>query len=270
MMRYITEPLEYGFFVRALVASLLVMLLGALAGPSVHARRQVYLGQGVSQSMLLGVAGASLAGMPGVFAAAAAAALASWLVLVLEKKLETDVAIATVGGTFLSLGVTVLSVRRDRAVNVSNLLFGNVLGVTWSDVLVLAVVVITTGSVFVVTARSLALLGVSREVARAHGVRVRWLEASQTLAVAFAVASFVQVAGTLLAICAIVLPTAIAQRQARTLGGVHAIAALSGCGCALAGLYVSYWTDVPSGPAITLLATLLLIAVTLTTTSPDR
>jgi ABC-type Mn2+/Zn2+ transport system permease subunit len=259
-VRYIVEPFTYEFFPRALVASILVMLLGALAGPGVQARRQVYLGQGVSQSMLLGVAAAALVGLPGILAAALAAALASGAVVALQKRVETDVAIATIGGAFLSLGVIVLSVRRDRAVNVSNLLFGNVLGVTWGDVMVLAGVVVVAGGVFLVSARSLALLGISREVAMAHGVRVARFELTQTLAVALTVAAFVQVAGTLLAISAIVLPAAIGHQRARTLAGVHAVAALAGSCAAVLGLYASYWSDIPSGPAITVIATVVLVA----------
>jgi manganese/iron transport system permease protein len=257
----ILDPLGYEFFPRALLAAVLVMLLGALAGPGVRARRQVYLGQGVSQSMLVGVAAAAVGGASGVMAAALAACAAAAFVTLLSRRMETDVAIATVSGLLLSLGVTVLSVRRDRAVNVSNLLFGNVLGVSWGDVVALAAVAVLTGGFFVLSARRLALLGVSREVARAHGVRVGTLEAAQTVAVSVAVAAFVQVAGTLLAVSALVLPTAVAHVLCRSVRGVHTVGAMVAVAAATVGLYASYWWDIPSGPAITITATLILLAV---------
>jgi manganese/iron transport system permease protein len=260
-MNLLLDPLGYAFFPRALLASILVMILGALTGPGVRARRQVYLGQGVSQSMLVGVAAAAVGGASGVLAAALSACMAAACITLLSRRLETEVAIATVAGLLLSLGVTVLSVRRDRAVNVSNLLFGNVLGVSWGDVVALAGVVVLTGGFFVLSARRLALLGVSREVARAHGMRVGALEAAQTVAVAVSVAAFVQVAGTLLAVSALVLPTAVAHVLCRSVRGVHIIGAAVAVGAATIGLYASYWWDIPSGPAITITATLILLAV---------
>ena len=261
-MRLVLEPLGYEFFPRALLAAVLVLVLGSLAGPGVRARRQVYLGHGVSQAMLLGVAVAAVQGTRSwlvPLAATLAAVVAAGLVALLERHLESDVAIAVTGSGMLAVGVTVLSVLRERTVNVSNLLFGNVLGVSWSDVAVLGATVVVTGVFYISAARRLALLGVSRDVAVAHGVRVRRLEVVQTIAVAASVAAFVQVAGTLLAVSALVLPTAIAQLRSRTLVSVHVIGALAAIFAAVTGLYVSYWTDIPSGPATSLVLTAVLL-----------
>jgi ABC-type Mn2+/Zn2+ transport system permease subunit len=269
----VLEPLGYEFFVRGLLAAALVLVLGALAGPGVLARRQVYLGQGVGQAMLLGVALAAVSGVSSpllVFISATTAALlAAGVVSFLQHRLESEVAIAATGSTMLALGVSVLSMQRDSAVNVSNLLFGNVLGVTWGDVLVLAITLGLAGGFFVFAARSLALLGVSHDVAVAHGVRVRRLEILQTVMVAASVASFVQVAGTLLAVAALVLPTSIAQLRSRSLVGVHALGVTAAVFASVLGLYVSYWKDVPSGPAITLVLAGLL-GMVLVLPSPRR
>lgn len=261
-MNLVLEPFDYEFFPRALLAAILVLVLGALAGPGVLGRRQVYLGQGVSQAMLLGVALAAVSGVSSpllvFFAATGSALLAAGLVAFLQRRLEAEVSIAVTGSTMLALGVSVLSMQRDRAVNVSNLLFGNVLGVTWGDVLVLAVTSAIAGGFFVYAGRSLALLGVSREVAVAHGVRVRRLELLQTVMVAAAVASFVQVAGAILAVAALVLPTTIAHLRVRSLVGIHALGVFAAVFAAVLGLYVSYWSDVPSGPATVLVLTIVL------------
>jgi len=258
----VLEPLGYGFFPRALLAAVLVLVLGALAGPGVLARRQVYLGQGVSQAMLLGVALVAASGTSSPLltsvAASAAALLSAAVVSLLQRRLESETAIAVTGSAMLALGVSVLSMRRDRAVNVSNLLFGNVLGVTWGDVLVLAVTSCVAGGFFLAAARPLALLGVSRDVAIAHGLPVRRLEIGQTVVVAASVAAFVQVAGTILAVVALVLPASIAQLRARSLARIHMVAALAALCAAVVGIYVSYWSDVPSGPAIALVLTVLL------------
>lgn len=260
-MDYISSPFQYDFFVKALLSSLLVMLLGALSGPSIRSRGQIYLGYGISQSMLLGVAAAALAGFGGVPAAALVALLAASSIALLQRRLTPDVAIAVVSGALVSIGVVLLSTNRTKAVNVSNLLFGNILSVSWSDVATLAVIFLVCGRFFIHSARPLALLGISREVALAHGFKVGTLEVLQTLAVSVAVAALVQVSGPILAVSAIVLPNACSQLLTRSLKAMFLIGGLFAVFFAVVGLYLSYWFDLPSGPSITLVGTFVFLVV---------
>lgn len=260
-MDYIISPFQYDFFVKALLSSLLVMLLGAISGPSIRSRGQVYLGYGISQSLLLGVAAAALAGFGGVPSAALVALLAAGSVALLQRRLTPDIAIAVVSGALVSVGVVLLSVNRDKAVNVSNLLFGNVLSVSWSDVATLVLVCLVCGGFFLYSAKPMALLGISREVALAHGLKVGTLEVLQTLAVSLAVASLVQVSGTILAVSAIVLPNACSQLLTRSLRAVFVAGGLFATFFAVVGLYLAYWFDLPSGPSITLVGTFVFLVV---------
>jgi ABC-type Mn2+/Zn2+ transport system permease subunit len=261
MVHFITEPWGYEFFPRALVACIVVMVLGSLAGVSVRSQRQVYLGQGISQSMLAGAGAASLLGVDGFVAASlsALAAAAAVAVIARTRRTGTDVAIAIVASALLALGVAALSMGRAQALNTTNLLFGNVLGATWGQVGVSVAVAGVAGTFFVVQARKLALVGLSVDVAVAHGVRVRSLEIAQIVMVALSVATFVQVAGTMLAIVALVVPTAVAHCWSRSVGGLHVVGAVVGAAAAGIGLYVSYWTDIPSGPSLTITAVMMYL-----------
>jgi manganese/iron transport system permease protein len=261
MLRVLTDPWSYAFFPRALVACVVVMVLGALAGVSVRSQRQVYLGQGVGQSMLAGAAAASLAGVDGFVASALSALVAAGAVawLARDRRTGVDVAIAVVASTLLALGVAALSIGRSQAVNTTNLLFGNVLGATWPQILISALVAVGAGTFFITQARRLALIGLSPAVAAAHGIPVRRLEVVQIVMVALSVATFVQVAGTLLAIVALVVPTAVAHYWSRSILGLHAVGVGVGAVAAVVGLYVSYWSDVPSGPALTLTAATMYV-----------
>ena len=267
MLRLLTEPWAYEFFPRAIVACVVVMVLGALAGVSVRSQRQVYLGQGVGQSMLAGAAAASLAGVDSFVASAASALVAAGVVawLARDRRTGVDVAIAVVASTLLALGITALSLGRTLAVNTTNLLFGNVLGSTWTQIGTGIVVAAGAGTFFVVQARKLALVGMSPDVAAAHGVRVRRLEVAQIIMVALSVATFVQVAGTLLAIVALVIPTAVAHCWSRSVFGLHVIGVAVGVVAAVVGLYVSYWSDIPSGPALTLSSAVMYMFSTVAT-----
>jgi ABC-type Mn2+/Zn2+ transport system permease subunit len=212
--------------------------------------------------MLAGGAAASLIGVDGFFAAAASALVAAGAVAWLSRDRRTgvDVAIAIVASTLLALGVTALSLGRTQAVNTTNLLFGNVLGTTWSQISTGVVVAFGAGTFFIRKARKLALIGLSSEVAAAHGVQVRRLEVVQIVMVALSVATFVQVAGTLLAIVALVIPTAVAHCWSKSVVGLHVIGAAVGIAAAVVGLYVSYWSDVPSGPALTLTSAVMYVS----------
>lgn len=266
-MNYIIEPFTYDFFPRAILAACFVMLLGALAGVSVRAQGQVYLGQGMSQSLLAGVAAAALTGVSGFVASFAAALLAAVLVSFLTRFAKTgiDVAIAIVSSVLMASGIAFLSMFRSNAINITNILFGNVLGVSWNDVLTISIITITSGLFFIIYARKLALTSLDASVAAAQGVNTKILNTVQIIVVSLAIASFVQVAGTLLSVVALVIPVATAQVMSRTLAYHHIFAVLFGILAAFLGLLLSFWTDIPSGPAITLTASLFFIMVLLTT-----
>lgn len=260
-MSFILEPLSYDFFPRAMIAASLVFALGAVAGVSVKARGQIYLGQGMSQSLIAGVAAAALTGMYGFIASFLTAVLAALLVDVIYRFFHTsfDVAIAIVSSTLMSVGIAFLSMNRDKAVNITNILFGNVLGVTSQDVLLIFGVFIIAGSFFVVFARKIVLAAMAFTVAQSQGVKTKILLTSQLVVVSLAIASFVQVAGTLLSIVALIVPTAAAQFLSRTLGSQYIIGLTIGVVSAITGLFVSFHTDIPSGPSITLVATLFFV-----------
>lgn len=267
MMSFVLEPFSYDFFPRAVLAACFVMLLGALAGVSVRAQGQVYLGQGMSQSLLAGVAAAALTGVSGFVASFAAALLAAVLVSFLTRFAKTgiDTAIAIVSSVLMASGIAFLSMFRSNAVNVTNILFGNVLGVSWSDVLVIGVVMVVSGLFFVVYARKLALTALDASVAAAQGVNTKVLNITQIIVVSLAIASFVQVAGTLLSVVALVIPVATAQLMSRSLAYHHIFAVLFGILSAFLGLLLSFWTDIPSGPAITITASLFFVMVLFST-----
>jgi ABC-type Mn2+/Zn2+ transport system permease subunit len=259
-----TEPLELEFFVRGLIAAVLVLVGGAMLGFGVLTRRFAYLGQGVSQSMLAGVALGSMVGASPTIAAFGAAMLAAGLIAGLSRvsSLSIDAAIAVVSSASFSLGVAVISADRSRAVNLNNLLFGNVLGVTWVELAILAVAVLLASAFSVINGRKLALCAAAPQVAVAHGVHVRRLELFRLLTLALVTAAAVQVVGVTLVVAALVLPAAIGAALTRTLGGAHLVAVAAAVLCGVAGLYVSFWTDLPSGPAVVLTGTALyLVAV---------
>jgi ABC-type Mn2+/Zn2+ transport system permease subunit len=261
LLRFVTDPLELGFFVRGLIAAVFVMLGGALLGFGVLTRRSAFLGQGVSQSMLAGVALGAVFGIGSTLSAFAGAVLAAILIGSLSRVrgIGQEGAIAVVASAALSLGVAVVSADRTRSVNLTNLLFGNVLGVAWADIVMLAVAVGAAAVFSLGNGRRLALAAMTPQVAQAHGVDVRRLELARMTTLALVTAAAVQVVGVTLVVAALVLPAAMAAVTARTLGAAHSIAVGWGTVTAVLGLYVSYYFDLASGPAVVLTGTALYL-----------
>lgn len=254
---WITEPWAFGFFTRGLFAAVLVLVGGAMLGFGVLTRRSAYLGQGISQAMLAGVALGAYAGVGATTAAFVAAVIAAAAIAALSRvgRLGLDASIAIVASALFSLGVAVISADRSRAVNLNNLLFGNVLGVSWTEVVVLTATVTITTAFSVLFGRKLALAAAAPQVADAHGVDVRRLELVRLVTLALITAAAVQVVGVTLVVAALVLPAAIGSMCARTLAGIHLVAIAAAVATGVTGLYVSYWSDLASGPAVVLTGT---------------
>lgn len=257
----VTDPLELRFFVLGLVASTLSLLAGAGVGFGVVLRRESYLGQGIGQAMIAGVACGSLIGAGLVASAFIGAILAVALISLISRArmLGSDAAIAIVSASALSLGVMVISSNREKSVNVTNILFGNVLGVDSTDVLLLFGAAILSWGFTLTFGRRLTLLACAPAVARAHKAVSFSLEAGRVLVVAVVIAASVQVVGVALVVVALVFPAVASSLLTRTLGTGHAAAAAISVCTAVTGMYISYWADIASGPAIVLAAASFLL-----------
>lgn len=253
------EPLSNTFFIRGMISAIFVMVGGAILGFGIITRRYSYLGQGVSQSMLAGVAVGTLVGASPTLAAFLAAILSSVLIAQLGRVrgLGSDASVAIVASSAMSIGVIIISSDRSRAVNLNNLLFGNILGVNWSEVLILGCSVMLAIIFTLAQSRRLALSAISPVVAEAHGINIKRLELIRLITLSLVTAAAVQIVGVTLVVAALVIPAATASLLARTLGSLHVISSIFAVLIGVLGLYISYWYDLASGPAVVVTGTIL-------------
>lgn len=252
-MNLLTDPFEFAFFERALIAAVLVGALTGALGPFVIVRRMAYIGQGLSQSVLGGV-GVALVYGAGLYSGAAAAALVAIVAISLVRRrgVPVDTAIGIVASTMFAAGVAVISANRDRSLNISNLLFGNILGVDRNDLILVAVVAVFTATVLAVFYKPLLAVTHNHAVAEAHGVRAGPIDAMFHLLLALAVVTALQVLGVLLVAATLLLPAATASITFRSFGRLTVASIGLGALIGIVGLYISYYRDIASGPAIVL------------------
>ena len=266
-MSWLTDPFAFDFFPRALLAGALVGLMCGTLGVFVVLRRMSYIGHGLSQSVLGGVAVALLLEQ-GVYVGAAGATLLAALAINWvgrRRGLHPDAAIGIVSTAMFAAGVVVISANRGLAVNLPNLLFGNVLGVGAGDIAVLAVVALLLAAALFVFYKPLVFATFDPAVASAHGVRAGAMELVFNVATAAVVVVSVRVVGVLLIAAAVVVPAAVGRLMTRSFGPLLATGAGVGVVTAVVGLFVSYHGNVASGPSIVLTGTVVFVVAALVT-----
>jgi ABC-type Mn2+/Zn2+ transport system permease subunit len=263
----LTEPFEYQFFSNALIAGILVGALCGALGVFVVLRRMSYIGQGLSQSVLGGVAPAAIAGFDPYLGAVAATIAAGVLIHVIGRQhgVRPDAAIGIVSTTMFAFGVALVSVNRDRAVNLTDLLFGNILGVTATDIALVATVAAVMAVLGFVFYKTLTFTVVDHAGAAAHGVRAATIDLAFTIALAAVVVVSIRIVGVLLIAAVIVIPASTARLINKSFGPLIITSAALGVVAAVVGLFVSFHVAISSGPAIVLTSSAIFTAVLLVT-----
>ena len=255
---------DFEFMRRALAGTVALTLGAGPIGVFLMLRRMSLVGDAMAHAILPGAAiGFLLSGL-NLFAMTAGGLVAGCLVAVLAglvtrfTQLKEDASLATLYLLSLALGVTIVSVRGTN-IDLLHVLFGTVLGLDNQTLLLIAVNATITLIVLAVIWRPLVvecvdpgfLLSVSRAGGPAH-------LAFLALVVINLVSGF-HALGTLLAVGIMMLPAAIGRCWARDITTMVAIAAASGVVAGYAGLLISFYAGVPSGPAIILVAGVLYV-----------
>ncbi len=261
MIDWLTEPFALGFMQRALVASIIVGVVCAVLGCYVVLRSMAFLGDALAHAILPGVAVAYLLGANLLAGALVAGLIVAVGISYVSKAgaVREDTAIGIFFAAALALGVVLISTMRTYAVDLTHVLFGNVLGVTATDVW------ITGGLAFMVLAAILLLykrlLVVSFDpiLGQTLGLHTHALQTVLFLMLAATIVVALQTVGVALVAAMLITPPAAAYLLTRRLPIMMLVSALIGVVSSVVGLYASYYLDVASGGAIVLVATAIFV-----------
>jgi manganese/iron transport system permease protein len=257
MMSWFLAPLEYSFMQRGLLAALIVGVVCAVIGSYVVLRSMAYLGDALAHAILPGVAVAYLMGGSLTLGALVAAVLVALGIGALSRQgtIKEDTAIGILFAAALSLGVALISSIRSYAVDLSHILFGNVLGVSEQDLILTAAL----GAVILLTIlllyRPFLVLSFDPVLATTLRLPRELLRNLLLVLLALAIVVSLQTVGVGLVAAMLVTPAATAYLLARRLPAMMALAALFGALSSVVGMYASYYLNVASGAAIVLTAT---------------
>jgi manganese/iron transport system permease protein len=266
MPGWVTEPLELAFMQRALAAALILAVVGGVVGTFVVLKGLAFIGDALAHSAFAGVATAFVLG-GSVYLGSVVAGVATALAIGFVSRrgrvsFDTAIGILFVGA--FAFGIMLISASRSYTVDLFSFVFGDILGVGWSDVrvmLVLAVLVLALVALFY---RELLFTAYDPTMAAASGVPVAAVQYGQLALLALTTVIAIKVVGIVLVVAMLVTPAATAQLLVRRVPAMMAVGVLCGAAAAVSGLYISYYANVASGAAIVLVATgMFLLALVL-------
>ena len=248
--------LDSEFMRLALAAGAVVGVLAPAVGFFLVQRRQSLTGDGIGHVAFAGVAAGILLDVAPVLTALIAAILGGIAIELLRSRggAAGDQALALVFYTGIALGVVLISAAGALNVDLFQYLFGSILTVTRSDLVVIAALGAVGLAIVGLLYRPLAGVVIDEEGARVAGVPIGTLNIVVAVLAAVTVALSMRVVGILLVAALMVLPVSAAERIAWSMRSTFVLAMVIGLGSALVGLTVSYYADLPPGGAIVLVA----------------
>ncbi len=267
---FLLEPFRHDFMQRALVTSALLGLVGGLLGPLLVLRRMALMGDALSHSLLPGIALAWLLCGPSPTALLIGALLAGLLtalggaVVSRLTVVKEDAAFGALFLVFFAVGIALLS-RLPTRFNLTHFLFGNILGVTTSDLHLVIAIALGTVIALYVFRRPLLLETFDPGFLRATGGPGRFIHAGFLVLVVLNLVAGLQTMGVVLVLGLFLLPAVIARLWCDRIAALLAVSSALALAGSVAGIVLSYHAGLPSGPAIVLclgaaLAVSLLLA----------
>ncbi|CAN5589811.1 metal ABC transporter permease [soil metagenome] len=266
MIAELVEIFQFPFMQRALLAGLLVALVGGLMGVFIVQRGLAFLGDGLAHAAFGGVALGLLLGVRQWLFVAVPFTLAAamGIAFVRERtKLSSDTSIGIFFAVSVALGVLFIGLIQEYTVDAWHLLFGSILGVGQIDLYVIAGVAALTVLFMIPMWKRLAYSTFDAELAQTDGLRVGMLEYLLFALAAVVVVASVKVVGVILVAAYLVIPAAAARLVSRSLFTMTIISVAFSLFSTAFGLVASFFLDVPSGSTVILTQAALFIVAAL-------
>lgn len=260
MIEWLLEPFTYNYMVKAMAASALVGTVCALLSVFLMLKGWSLIGDALSHAVVPGVAGAYALGLPYAMGAFFTGFLAATAILGLNQiaRLKQDAVIGFVFSAFFAAGLLLISLN-PTSINITAIIYGNILGMSDSDLWQIMFIAAVTLVLFALKWRDFMLMFFDETQAVAAGLNVTRWKIIFFAMLSAAVVSSLQAVGAILVIALVITPGATAYLLSDRFGRVLAIAMLIGLLTSFFGAYLSYFVNGVTGALIVVLQTVLFI-----------
>ncbi|WP_293007761.1 metal ABC transporter permease [Nitrosomonas sp.] len=258
-MEFLLEPIEYEFFRHALLAALMVGASGGLIGVYVVLRGMSYVGHGLSHAAIGGAVIGITLNLNFYAGACAMGLLAAFIINKITKnnKIKLDAAIGIVTTAMFALGVAIVSKMRNFKQNFEAALFGNILGITEQDLIIIGLVALFTLITMFITYRTLLFSTFDNEAARVFGIKTDSVQLLFSLLLTFSVIASLNVIGVTMVAATLIAPAMTARMLTDRFSRMIMYSTIIGAVTGVIGMYLSYIFNVASGTTIVLFSVLV-------------
>ena len=249
------------FLPKALLVAVMSSIVCGVIGCYVVLRGMAFIGDAVGHAVFPGLAVAFVIDGNLLLGGAAAGVLTAIFVAVLSqnRRLREDSVIGILFAAAFALGIVIISRSPGYSGSLQQFLFGSITGVLDSDIYVVAIAGVVLLALIFAFHKELVAVSLDREMARAVGLPVFWLDLALYVMVTVAVVISVQTIGNILVLALLITPAATARLLTDRLGLMMILAPLLGGLSAVVGLYLSWSYDLPVGGTIVLVTTALFL-----------
>jgi|TARA_B110000259_G_scaffold101873_1_gene117246 manganese/iron transport system permease protein len=259
-MEYLLEPFNYGFMINAMWVSALVGGVCAFLSCYLMLKGWSLIGDALSHSVVPGVAGAYILGLPFALGAFVAGGLAAGAMLFLSERsgLKVDVIIGLIFTSFFGLGLFIVSIN-PMSVSIQTITMGNILAITPEDTLQLAIIGFVSLAVLLTKWKDLMVTFFDENHARSIGLRPGLLKAIFFILLSASIVAAMQTVGAFLVIALVVTPGATAYLLCDRFPRLIITSVAIGSVTSFMGAYISYFLNGATGGIIVTLQTLFFL-----------
>ncbi len=258
MIDWLIQPFQYSFIQRGVIAALLVGVTCAVLGVYVVLRRMANIGHALTHSALPGLVVAYLSGLNLFLGAAVATILTALGIGLISKndKVYEDTAIGILPTAMFALGILLMSTTKSFR-DLSAMLFGNILGVTDSDLMMIVLISAVVLGTLVLFYKEFELFSVDPGYAQTIGINLNLVRYTLLFLLALTVVTGIQAVGTILTNALLIAPVAAARLLTDRLKSMVLIACGISIISGLSGVYLSYYFGLSSGASIVFMCAVL-------------
>ena len=253
----IIEPFQLTFMMRALVVCVLIGVMCPFLGAHVINREMGFMGDALAHSVLPGMVGATILGFSPLLGAIPTGIVVALTIGYIVKKsnVSNDTSIGIMFTALFALGLVLLSLHGDEEIHVEDILLGQITTISNTDVLVTVFLALVTFTIMVLLHKQLVFVGFDYEGAVVAGLPASRIDYLLLALLSVVIVVSLQIVGIILVVGMLITPAAAASLIAKRFSSAIVLGIVFGVTSGVVGLYMSYYFNLPSGPAIALTST---------------
>lgn len=250
---------QFPFMQRALIAGIVLGLVLAYLGIFVVLRRMAFFSDGIAHASLAGVAIGVLSGFYPLYTALILSVFLALAIYLLEKKttLPSDAIIGILFSFGMAIGVTLMSFKSGYQPELLSFLFGNILAISTTDLMLIVPLALLLGGLVVFKQKEATLLALNPEFAYISGIKPDIYQPLFYVFLAVAVVLGIKVVGVILVSALLIIPVSTAKLITNSFKSLVSVTVSLSLIMVLAGIFSSYYLDLPTGPTIVLAGVVL-------------